>query len=193
MNFEELYKKYKEGSATEQERALVLKEIEAARRVSELLEKDQPQGGVQIAPADRDTVKRAKKAFDLRTTVRTVVICAICVAVLGALVCAAVFGTALVSAHRAKNLTEEQAIDAAKALLATHVVGSTPTEMIVSEVENELDLYVKLTDTVYIYEIKLLLGEYEYQVDVSAKTGYAVISDKEQIKGEHEHSFHKKT
>ena len=52
---------------------------------------------------------------------------------------------------------------------------------------------LKLTDTVYIYEIKLLLGEYEYQVDVSAKTGYAVISDKEQIKGEHEHSFHKKT
>jgi len=185
MNFEELYEKYKAGSATEEERTLVLKEIEAARRVSEILEKENSGAGEQIAPADRDTVKKAKKAFNLHSTIRTAVICAICVVVLGALACGAIFGTALVSAHRAKNLTEEQAIEAAKALLVTHVAGSVPTDMIVSEVESELDMQVKLTDTVYIYEIKLILGEYKYQVNVSAKTGYAVISDKEQTKEPH--------
>ena len=186
MNFEELYEKYKAGTASVEERAAVLKEIEAARRVSAILEKEEPQGGVQIAPADRETVKKAKKAFDLRTTVRTVVICAICVAVLGALACGAIFGTAIVSAHRARNLTEEQAIEAAKALLATHVEGSALTDMIVSDAESELDMQIKLTDTVYVYEIELQLGNYRYEVDVSAKTGYAVISDKEPLRGERE-------
>jgi len=186
MNFEELYEKYKAGTASAEERAAVLKEIEAARRVSAILEKEEPQGGVQIAPADRETVKKAKKAFDLRTTIRTAVICAICVAVLGALACGAIFGTAIVSAHRARNLTEEQAIEAAKALLATHVEGSALTDMIVSDAESELDMQIKLTDTVYVYEIELQLGNYRYQVDVSAKTGYAVISDKEPLRGERE-------
>lgn len=185
MNFEELYEKYKTGTASVEERAAVLREIEAARRVSTLLEKDHDIG-VQIAPAERETVKKAKKAFDLRTTVRTVVICAICVAVLGALACGAIFGTAIVSAHRSKNLTEEQAIDAAKALLATHAEGSVLTDMIVSDVESELDMQIKLTDTVYVYEIELQLEDYRYQVDVSAKTGYAVISDKEPLRGERE-------
>ena len=185
MNFEELYEKYKAGTASVEERAAVLREIEAARRVSAILEEDHSMEA-QIAPADRETVKKAKKAFDLRTTIRTVVICAICVVVLGALACGAIFGTAIVSAHKARNLTEEQAIDAAKALLATHAEGSAITDMIVSDVESELDMHVKLTDTVYVYEIELLLGDYRYQVDVSAKTGYAVISDKEPLHGERE-------
>ena len=41
----------------------------------------------------------------------------------------------------------------------------------------------------------LILGEYKYEVDVSAKTGYAVISDKEAVKTHaqsknEEHSSH---
>jgi TRAP-type mannitol/chloroaromatic compound transport system permease large subunit len=192
MNFEELYEKYKAGTASVEERAAVLREIEAARRVSALLEEDRGMGE-KIAPVDRETVKKAKKAFDLRTTVRTVVICAICVAVLAVLVCGAIFGTAIVSAHKARNLTEEQAIDAAKALLATHAEGSAITDMIVSSVESELDIQIKLTDTVYVYEIELLLGDYRYQVDVSAKTGYAVLSDKEPLREEKdEHEFDRK-
>lgn len=191
MNFEELYEKYKAGDMTDEERELLSKELERARRVSELLEQEQGKGASQIAPADREVVKKAKKAFDLRTTIRTVVICAICLTVLGALACGAIFGTALVSAHKATSVTQEQAIESAKTLLATHVEGSSPTEMIVSEVERELDMRVKLTDTVYVYEITLILGEYRYEIDVSAKTGYAVISDKEAVR-EHERDFEKK-
>ncbi len=182
MNFEELYEKYKTGAADEQERAFVAAEIEKARRVSALLEKESSAVEGQILPADREAVRKARKAFNIRTTVRTAVICAICIVVLGALACGAIFGTAIVSAHKQKNLTEEQAIDAAKALLATYDEGSDPVNMIVSEAESELDMKIKLTETIYIYEITLVLNGYEYRVDVSAKTGYAVITDKEAVR-----------
>jgi|GEM_PF-305605 len=182
MNFEELYRKYKEGTATTEEAATVLCEIEKARRVSEILDGEKAVCADVITEADAQTVRRAKKAFHWRNTVRTVIVCVICIAVLGALACGAVFGTALVSANRAKNVSEEEAIEAAKAALATHVEGSSTTEMIVSESELELDMGTRLVDTVYVYEITLILGDYKYELDVSAKTGYAVISDKEAVR-----------
>ncbi len=182
MNFEELYRKYKEGTATTEEAATVLREIEKAKRVSEILDAETPACQEVISPADKAEVKRASKAFHWRSTVRTVIVCVICIAVLGALACGAVFGTALVSANRAKNVSEEEAIEAAKAALATHVEGSSTTEMIVSESELELDMGTRLIDTVYVYEITLILGDYKYELDVSAKTGYAVISDKEAVR-----------
>lgn len=182
MNFEELYKKHKEGTATPQESALLQEEIERARRVSALLDEEGGKGEEKIAPADTEVVKKAKRDFNVRTTVRTAVICLICIAVLGALSCGAIFGTALICANGAKTVTQEQALEAAKAALIVHVPDATQAEVIVSEVEEELDIGTKLIDSVYVYEVSLTLRDYRYEVEVSSKSGYAVITDKEAIK-----------
>lgn len=195
MNFEQLYQKYKNGTATAEEISLVEAEIEKAKRVSAILneESDSPAETPELEPAELETVKKAKKAFNIRSTVRTAVITFVCVAVLAAIAAGAVFGIAFFSANSAKTVTEENAIDISKDYLAAHLGISDLTGIIVSEYETELDIGSKLTDSHYVYEIELIYGDYKYQIDVSSQSGYAVISDKESISGTSENRSKNKT
>lgn len=181
MNFEELYKKYKDGTATDEEKAFVESEIEKARKVSSILDREPGEEEPVITPADSATVKKAKKAFNFRTTLKTVIITLVSIAVVGAVVCGVIFGTAYFSANGSKLIAEEQAVELAKTHLAEHLGGASEAEMIVSNTETELDIGSRLTDSVYIYEISIVSGDYRYQVEVSSKTGYAVLADKEAL------------
>lgn len=175
MNFEELYAKYKAGEADDGERATVEAEIEKARKISALLDEGEPTAA-RLAPADRDTVKKAKRAFTLRSTVRTVIIAVICVVVIAAIGLGGVFGTACISANNAKEIGEEEAVEIAKAMLAQQL-GEMPAAVI-ENVELELDMGSKLIDSVMVYVVWVEIGETHYCVRVSAKTGYAILADK---------------
>lgn len=179
MNFETLYQKYKDGTATEEERAFVESEIEKARKVSAFLDEEAHDAPVlnDISP---ETIKEAKKSFNYRTTIRTIVITICSVAMLAVVALGAIFGTAYFSANNAKILTQEEAVNAAKALLL-EITGIEANEQIVRETDMDLEIGRSLTNSVFFYEIEIVCGEYEYQVDVSSKTGYAVISDRESI------------
>ena len=111
MNFEAIYQKYKDGTATDEERAFIDSEIEKARKISSILD---PQEPPELNEVEAETVKKAKKAFNLRSTLRTVVITVSCIAILAVLAFGAIFGTAYISANNAKNLSQEEAVDAAK-------------------------------------------------------------------------------
>ncbi len=182
MNFEELYKKYKDGTATEEEKAFVESEIEKARAVSSIL--DGEADGPTINEADSETVRKAKKAFNLRTTIKTITVTVICIVVIAVLGAGAIFGTAYFSANGSKNLTKEEATEVAENFLREHLGGDQTAEMIIGESETELDIGSRLTDSVYVYEINIISGDYCYQVEVSSKTGYAVITDKESLDDE---------
>lgn len=175
MNFNELYEKYKAGTADEQERAFVEGEIEKARRIHLLLEENKADG-VAVERADSETVKRARRAFTLRSTVRTVIIAVICVVVIAAIGLGGVFGTACISANNAKEIGEEEAVEIAKATLAQQL-GEMPAAVI-ENVELELDMGSKLVDSVMVHVIWIEVGDAHYCVRVSSKTGYAILADK---------------
>lgn len=175
MNFEELYIKYKNGTATDEESAFVEYEIEKARIVDRVLEKNINTEDNIINPADEKTVLKAKKAFNLRHTIKTVIITVISITVIASIALGIIFGTAYISANSSKAITKEEAIESATQLIKEH---TNSDEIIVNENELELDIGTKLTDSVYIYEIDIISGDYSYTVEVSAKTGYAVITDK---------------
>ncbi len=184
MNFEELYQKYKAGTATPEEQEAVKQEIEKAKRISSLLDGEFAGDIDPLSPADKTAVQKAKKAFNLRNTLKTFLIAVISITVVGSLVCGGIFATAFFSANNAKTVTADQAIDSAKELLAQHLGIGETVEMIVNDTEEELDIGSKLTDSVYLYEIQLIYGDYSYEIQVSSKTGYALLRDKEALKSQ---------
>ncbi|MBQ8533252.1 MAG: hypothetical protein IJ462_00280 [Clostridia bacterium] len=180
MNFDELYKKYKDGTASKKQRTMVEAEIQKSKRVLEMIDED---NGIEVTiePADEETVRKAKRSFNIKTTVKTVVITLICIIVVSAIAFGAFFGTAFLSANNSRVITEEQAIEEAKLLIAEHIGNVESKDIIISEIETELDIGSKITDSIYVYEIKLICNECKYEVEVSSKTGYAVITDKDTI------------
>ena len=72
MKFEELYEKYLDGTATEEEREYVEGEIEKARKLNDIL--DRQDARRVIEPVEEDEVKKAQKAFNFKALIRTVVV-----------------------------------------------------------------------------------------------------------------------
>ena len=77
-------------------------------------------------------------------------------------------------------LSQEEAVAAAKTLLCD-ITDVKENEQIVKEADRELELGSGLTDSIFVYEIEIVCDDYEYQVEVSSKSGYAVITDKESL------------
>ena len=63
MNFEEAYKKLREGTATDEEAAFVARELENVRRISSILD-DPALSDPGISKAKLETVQKARKAFN---------------------------------------------------------------------------------------------------------------------------------
>lgn len=180
MNFEEIYEKYKAGTATDEEKAFVEAEIEKAKKISSMLD-EQPSEPV-VEQADDETYKKAKKTFSRKTTLKVVIIVVCCIAIIGALVGGTVLGVSYYSASDAEELTEEQAIQAAKQCVAD-AYGEDVEGLVHTDVEKELEMDRKLTKSIYVYEIEIKSTTCEYEVEVNAQSGFAHITDVE-CKGE---------
>ena len=86
MTFEDAYQKLREGTATDEEAAFVARELENVRRISAIL--DNPSlSDPEIEKAEVETVQRARRAFNRKTLLRTVVIVVCSLLAIAALVC----------------------------------------------------------------------------------------------------------
>ena len=97
MNFEDAYKKLRDGTATDEEAAFVARELENVRRISSIL--DNPElSDPGIGQAEMDTVQKARKVFNHKTLIRTVAVVLCSLLVIAAIVCAILFITDNISA-----------------------------------------------------------------------------------------------
>ena len=177
MDFEKLYQKYQDGTATEEERKLVEEEIEKAKAINSILEeKPEEKKDVVSKYIDTDKVKDALKYFNFKQMIRTVLIMCTVIVVLAAIVIGTILGVSYYNANRAEVITQEQAITLAKEYVADY--GEIEAEkLIVSEVDKEMDIKFNLVDSIYVYEIELVTPSEEYSVKVNSKSGYTMISD----------------
>lgn len=170
MNFEDAYERYKNGTATDEEAAFVEVEIERARQVRALLdEQPEPEEPIVTEP-DSETIKRAKKSFNLKSTVRTIVVVLCSLAILTA----AFFGVVCLSAGKNAKLSRVEAIEIARDCVSEYS-GADGERLIAGDVDRELRIGGRLTNSVYVYEVSVMDGRVEYEVVVSAQTGYAQI------------------
>ena len=120
MNFEDAYRKLREGTATDEEAAFVARELENIRRISAVLD-DPALSDPGISRAEVDTVQKARKAFNRKTLLRTVLITLGSLLAVAAVVCAILFIPSNISASRKLKITKAQAVEAAYACLAEQV------------------------------------------------------------------------
>ena len=177
MNFEEAYQKLREGTASDEEAAYVARELENVRKISAIL--DRPDlSDPEIRKAETETVQKARKAFNRKTLVRTLVILLCSLAAIAAIVCAILFIPSSISASKKLVLSKEQAVDAARACLVEQIGEERAKSFYVDYAHRHLRYTSSIFQGVYVYKIEFedAFGS-EYEIEVNGSSGYTVIRD----------------
>ena len=169
MNFEEAYQKLRDGTATDEEAAFVARELENVRKISAILD-DPGLSSPGIGQAEADTVQRARKAFNKKTLVRTVVIVLCSLLAVAALVCGILFIPANISASGKLKISKPEAVEIARACLAEEVGEARAETFYVDYAHRHLRYVGSIFDAVYVYKIEFEdpRGS-EYEIEVNAK------------------------
>lgn len=172
MNFEELYQKVQNGTATPEEKAFVEEKI---RKVSAILD-DPMDNRPIIHEADNKTIIAARKSFNLRNTLKIIAIVLCVLALLAGGTLWYIFGTAVHSAKTTAVYSREQAVDLAEECVRQYS-GNVGEKFVVRDVDRHLDMTDGLRKSVFYYEVDFRVGFTDYEVKVDARSGYAVITD----------------
>jgi len=177
MNFEEAYKKLREGTATDEEAAFVARELENVRRISFIL--DNPAlSEPGISRVEMETVQKARKAFNHKTLLRTVAVVLCSLLVIAGIVCGILFIPSNISAAGKAELTKEQAVDAAYLYLAEELGEDQAKLFYVDYAHRHLRYVGSIFDAIYVYKIEFEDAcEREYEIEVNSNSGYTVIRD----------------
>ena len=177
MNFEDAYQKLREGTATDEEAAFVARELEKMRRISDILD-DPSLSNPGIRQAEVETVQKARKAFNRKTLLRTVIITLCSLFAVAAIVCAILFIPSGISASRKLKITKTQAVEAAYACLVEQVGKEGAGTYYVDYAHRHLRYVGGIFDAVYVYKVEFEDAHgREYEIEVNGNSGYTVIRD----------------
>ena len=177
MNFEEAYRKLREGTATDAEAAFVARELENVRRISSILD-DPALSDPEISKAKLETLQKARKAFNHKALIRTVVIVLCSLLIIAAVVCSILFIPSNISASGKVKLTKEQAVEAAYACLVKEVGEEQAEDFYVDHAHRHLRYVGSIFDAVYVYKVEFEDPHgREYEIEVNSNSGYTVIRD----------------
>jgi len=174
MNFEEAYNNFMNGTASDEEAQLVREEIRKAREISALLDRAPAEDVFNTAEAE--TIKKARKSFNLKTTIRIIVVVLLVLVIIAAGICGYIFGTAIPAARRNATLSEQQSLEAATVYLSEYL-GEDASKFEIRDIDRHLHTDNGLKNTVYHYEIEFRNARAEYEVTVNASSGYCMLTD----------------
>ena len=122
--------------------------------------------------------QKARKAFNKKTLVCTVIIVLCSLLAIAAIVCAILFIPSNISASGKLNLTKTQAIEAAHACLVEEVGEERAGTFYVDYAHRHLRYTGSIFDAIYVYKIEFedAYGS-EYEIEVNGNSGYTVIRD----------------
>lgn len=177
MNFEEAYQKLRDGTATDEEAAFVARELENVRRISAILD-DPSLSSPDIGQVETEVVQKARKDFNKKTLLRTVVIVLCSLLAIAAIVCAILFIPSNISASEKLNISKEQAIQTAYDCLVDQVGEERAAMFYVDYAHRHLRYVGSIFDAVYVYKVEFEdASGCEYEIEVNASSGYTVIRD----------------
>lgn len=175
MDFESAYKKYVDGTATDEEKFFVEQELDKAKKMTEIIDAYQSSRPIENE-CDKETVRKAQKKFAKKNALRALVITAACIVIVAAIVLASVFGTAFGAANKNCNVSQEAAKQIALEFVADKY--GTAGVPIVTDCKKEIEYSSDLRHSVYTYEIEIQFGlAYEIDVRVNAKTGIVTLEE----------------
>ncbi len=174
MNFKDAYAHFLDGTASTEEIEYVRKEMNRAREIDEIL-RTAPEKDI-FNEVEVETIRKARKKFNFRNTIRIVIVVLAVLVFLAAAVCGYIFGTAIPAAKRNSDISRDRAITIAEDFL-TDFLGKDAHGFTVHDIDRHLYSEHGLKSTVYCYEIELRDGITEYEITVNAASGYATITD----------------
>lgn len=181
MNYEEAFRHYREGTATDEEKAFVLDELAKAKALSSLL--DDEGLAVKRAPikeAEAKAVKEAKHDLVWKRVLAGLIAIAVIVVVIGA-VLGGVFGAAAAYGKDNILLDRAEAVAVAEEFARSDAASRkyTPDRVITDlpqDVEDKFNFETDLKSSYYSYEVDVTVRtaegyELDYEVMVNAHTG----------------------
>ncbi|MBQ7364488.1 MAG: hypothetical protein IJW46_02695 [Clostridia bacterium] len=177
MNFEELYEKYINKTATEEEVKYVEEEIAKAKKLSLILEEADTKRA--IAPAEKETVRRSVAAFLKKTKLRIAAIVLAAVVLLGALSVGGFFAAAAIKASANSVYDRDEAVALCQKWMTEAYENIHAGELRVSEVERDLALLHGFSRAYYEYDIEIEYKGTEYEFWVDAASGEVRLVDRD--------------
>ena len=176
MNFEEAFARYKDGVATEEEKAYVRQQLEIANA---FVADDEKRQSVPVAEASDDDVKKAKKKFKWRYVVIPA-LSLICTLLAIAAILGGVFGSAASYAKDAAVFKKAACVDIARQK-AYEFVTESPTysfvvvngkeDFQVDDIEPDFNYNGKnIKSSYYAYIIELEVKRYDFDIEIEVDT-----------------------
>lgn len=177
MNFDELYEKYRNGSATEEEREYVEAEISKARKLAAII--DEQDAKRVIKPAEEETVKRSVSGFMRHTRIRIAITVASILLLIALLSCSIFFGVAHIVASGNSVCNREEAVELAKKWIATAYSNVNATDMRVLEIDRDLALHHGIAKAFFEYDIEIEYNGVEYKFWIDSSDGEVRLVDRD--------------
>lgn len=181
MNYEDAFRHYREGTATDEEKAFVLDEIAKAKALSSLLDDE----GLAVKPApikeaEAKDVKDAKHRMIMRRVLGGLIAVVVIIIALGAIL-GGVFGSAAAYARDNVVLEKAEAITVAEDYAREHAekngfVVSHAFSDLPRDVDEDFNFETDLKSSFYSYKVDVTVWtaegyELDYEVVVNAHTG----------------------
>ncbi len=184
MDFKETYKKYLDGTATDEEKVFVEAEMERARLVNAEI--------IASSGADQksqDEAKKKKRKKRIKQTIKIMIVSAIVFIVISLIAFGTVFGISVSSAIDNLNVepeeAKEMALEYSYIYARDHYGYAGSMEMIATESDEmnirELVFKVPFSKCHYVYGFEFLVGNMEMEIEVNAQTGMCTIKDIDRI------------
>lgn len=182
MNFEDAFKHYKDGTATDEEKELVLDELAKAKALSSLM--DDEALAVNPAPleeTEKEEIRGAKKAFKKKNLLIALISVAAALLVIAAIL-GGVFGSAATYAKQQVEYGDAACTELAKGYLEQFlndgplpsVFHASTDSMKVKDCDADFHFEVPLQDSYYTYRVKIEVNGTDYKVGVDTRTGKLV-------------------
>lgn len=177
MNFDELYEKYRNGSATEEERAYVESEISKARKLAAII--DEQDSKRVIEPAEEEKVKKSVNGFMRHTRIRIALVVTAILLLLSILCTVGFFAFAMIKASSNSVCTRDEAVERAKKWLADTYSDLRVEDLRVIEVDRDLALHHGLSRAYFEYDVEIEYNGNEYEFWIDSSDGEVRLVDRD--------------
>lgn len=168
MDFESAYQRYKDGVASAEEKDFVEKELEKARKMTEIIDAYESKKAIS-EEYDEEKIRKAKKQYAKKNTLKILLISTLVLIVSAVIVLSAVFGTAFGAANKNCNYSQTQAEQIALDYLKPYADGNV---MSIAESKREMEYSSDLKNSHYVYEVKVcIVLVCNIELRINAKTG----------------------
>ncbi len=180
MNYEDAFKHYQEGTASQEERDYVLDELAKAKALSSLM--DDERLAITPAPiseADAADIKLAKKQFKAKY-IATALLSACAVLLSIGAILGGVFGSAASYAKKQVVYGKDECTELAKTYLTEFlnddVMGAplftvSRDDLAIDDVDSDFHFEASIKESFYSYAVELKFNDEEYKVNVDTRNG----------------------